>query len=682
MGMNAQPEPTGTLEQALAQGARLLGERPALAEAQAQAILDAMPREPNALLLLGVAQAAQGRWGIAVDTLRALTAQEPRWARAHQELGLILGRAGQGSAALASLRQAVALDPDLPQAWRSIGDHLSALGDDAGADAAYAQHLKRSVRDPVLLKAAAALAGQRLPEAEALLRRHLAQAPNDVVALRMLAELAARLGRHEDAEALLARCLELAPGFDAARQNYALVLYRANKPAEALAEVEALLAKDPRNPGWRNLKAVILGRTGDYAEASRLFAGLLEEYPDNSRIWLSQGHTLKTAGDREGSVAAYRRAIALEPSFGEAWWSLANLKTFRFDADDVAAMEAELARTDLADADRLHFEFALGKAREDQGSWAASFAHYQRGNELRRDAVPYNAVANSRRMRRYTEVYTREFFAARTGWGSPARDPIFVLGLPRSGSTLIEQILSSHPLVEGTMELPEVIAMTRGLRRQAGGGEAMYTDALAGLDRDAVRALGEGYLAGTRIQRKTDAPHFIDKMPNNFVHVGLIHLVLPNARIIDARRHPLACCFSNFKQHFARGQNFTYGLAEIGAYYRDYVALMAHFDVVLPGRVYRVHHEAMVEDTEGEVRRLLDYCGLPFDERCLRFYENDRPVRTASSEQVRRPINRDGIEQWKHYEPWLGPLKEVLGDVLDAYPAVPDAVWKDRCPEP
>ncbi len=527
--------------------------------------------------------------------------------------------------------------------------------------------LRQATADPGLMAAAGALAGNDLPRAEALLRQRLRQAPTDIAAIRMLAELAARIGRYEDATVLLERCLELAPGFDAARQNYAMVLHRGNRPADALAQVDRLLAADPRNPHYRNLKAVVLCRTGDYEEANALYAGILAEHPAQPRIWLSHGHALKTAGDTAGAIAAYRRAAALEPGFGDAWWSLANLKTFRFEDADLAAMRAQLARDGLGVEDRLHLEFALGKALEDRGDHAASFAAYARGNALRLARVPYSADDNAARLRHAAGLYDAAFFRAREGWGAPAPDPIFIVGMPRAGSTLVEQILASHPLVEGTMELPEITSLARVLRRQGDGASpAPYHEALAALDATAVRALGEAYLERTRIHRKGAAPFFIDKMPNNFAHVGLIRLALPNATIIDVRRHPMACGFSLFKQQFARGQDFSYSLADIGRYYRDYVDYMAHFDRVQPGRILRVEYEALVDDTEAQVRRLLDHCGLPFDAACLRFFENDRPVRTASSEQVRRPIYREGLDHWKHFEPWLGPLREALGPLAGA----------------
>jgi len=662
----------GTLDQALAHAERLLERDPSLAGEQAAEILKVVPEHPAALRVLAIARAMRGDADAALAILEPLARAQPSWAQVHFDLGVVLGQRGRGEEATAALRRAVALKPGLPQAWRLLGDHLLAAGDHDAADVAYAQHVRHSVRDPRLLAAATALTENRIPQAEALLREHLREAPTDVAAIRMFAEVALRLGRNEDALNLLARCLELAPTFHAARQNYALALHRSNQPEQALAEIERLLAVAPEHPGYRNLKAVVLCRIGDVEPAIALYADLLGTYPGNPKVWMSYGHALKTAGQQEQAIAAYRRSLALEPSFGEVWWSLANLKTFRFSADDLMTMREQLARDDLAEDDRLHLEFAVGKALEDAGDYASSFAHYAQGNAIRRGQLRYSADETSARVRHIRERYTREFFASRDGSGCQVGDPIFIVGLPRAGSTLIEQILSSHSQVEGTMELPEVTSITRLLREQGDADSAMpYHDVLATLDRDALRELGERYLAHTRIHRKTSAPLFIDKMPNNFMHIGLIQLMLPNARIIDARRHPLACCFSGFKQHFARGQSFSYSLDDLGRYYRDYVALMAHFDAVLPGRIHRVIYERMVEDTEGEVRRLLDYCGLPFESSCLRFFENARPVRTASSEQVRRPIYREGVDHWQHYGPWLVPLENALGTVLGSYPDVP-----------
>lgn len=667
--VSGTPEPVGTLDVALEHAARLLGSDPALAAEQAAEILKAAPGHPAALLYLGAARRALGQAGPAVEVLEALCRSQPDWAMAHFERGLALGLAGRGEAAVVALQRAVRLKPDLADAWRTLGDHLTAIGDVAGADAAYGRHLKASTRDPRLLEAAAALCDNRIAPAEALLRAHLKQFPTDIAAIRMLAEVAARLGRYGDAEKLLARCLELAPGFTAARYHYGIVLHRQGKSVAALEEIERVLATDARNPGYRNLHAAILIRIGEFARAIPIYESVLAEYPNQPKVWMSLGHALKSAGRAEDCVAAYRRSIGLAPGLGEVYWSLANLKTFRFTSAEIEAMRAALGRADLSPEDRWHFHFALGKALEDEGAWAESFMHYADGNRGRRELVPYDAAETTAHAERSKALFTRQYFAERTGWGAAAPDPIFIVGLPRSGSTLLEQILASHPAVEGTMELTDILSIARKLgERRTRGQVSRYPEVLATLTADQLRALGEQYLAQTRIQRKTDAPFFIDKMPNNFAHVGLIHLILPNAKIVDARRHPLACCLSNFKQHFARGQNFAYDLDDLGRYYRDYVALMAHFDEVLPGRVHRVFYERMVEDTEAEVRRLLDYCGLPFDPACLRFYETERAVRTASSEQVRQPIYRAGVDQWRHFEPWLGPLRAALGDVLEQYP--------------
>ena len=436
-----------------------------------------------------------------------------------------------------------------------------------------------------------------------------------------------------------------------------------NKPTQALAELDTLLRDDARNPAYRNLKAAVLCRVGDYETAIEIYESLLREHSQPVQIWLSCGHALKTAGNTERAIAAYTKCAELDPNFGEAYWSLANLKTFRFSDEQIETMRRQLKRSDLDDEHRLHFEFALGKALEDRRDYSQSFRHYAVGNALRLKKVPYSADETSRRLQRVRQLYSADFFHERAGAGCTDGSPIFIVGLPRAGSTLIEQILASHSMVEGTMELPEITSMTRALKYSTDGKSQTYHDALARLQPDELRELGEQYLERTRIHRKLGRPYFVDKMPNNFAHVGLIHLALPNAKIVDARRHPMACCFSAFKQHFARGQNFSYSLEDIGRYYRDYVDLMAHFDAVIPGRIHSVQYEAMVDDTEREVRRLLEFCGLPFEAECLRFFENDRPVRTASSEQVRQPIYKGGVDHWQNYEPWLGPLQAALGDV-------------------
>ncbi|MGA2777078.1 MAG: sulfotransferase [Steroidobacteraceae bacterium] len=665
--MSSAAEPLGTLEVALHHATQLLQKDPALAREQALEILKAIPGDPRARLVLGAAQRLTGRIEAALELLEPLSREQPRSAAVHLELGVARGEAGFAQKSIAALHRALQLKPDSPDAWRLLADQFDAVGEANRADEARAHYLKAANKDPRLMEAAAALVENKLPLADARLRSHLAAHPTDVAALRMLAEVAGRLRRLPEAQQLLERCLELAPSFDAARHNYAVVLNRQSKCAGALAQVERLLLKEPRNPGYRNLQAAILAHLGDYAESIAVYEKVLAEFAQQPKIWMSYGHALKTARRLPDSIAAYRRAIALEPTLGEAYWSLANLKTVSFSAQDTEAMRAALTRQNLADEDRLHFEFALGKALEDEAAYADSFAHYAAGNALRRELHPYSADDNSAFVRRSKALFTAEFFAARAAGGSQAPDPIFIVGLPRAGSTLLEQILASHSQVEGTMELPNVPMIARELAH----GEAGFLDAVAALGETQRTALGERYLEDTRVQRKTEAPYFIDKMPNNCLYIGLIHLMLPRAKIIDVRRHPLGCCLSGYKQHFARGQNFAYALEDIGRYYADYVELMAHVDAVLPGRVHRVHYESLIGDTEREVRRLLEFCGLPFEASCLSFHENDRAVRTASSEQVRRPIFREGLDHWKHYEPWLGPLRSALGPVLDAYPEVP-----------
>ena len=666
-------EPLGSVDAALAHARRLLEKNADLAAEQAREILNVSPGHPTARLILGAAHRRAGRAQAALEVLEPLAQENPHSTAACLELGIARAEAGRPRDAVTALRRAVQLKPGSPDGWRLLADCLDAANDAAGADEARARYIKAAAHDPRLREAAAALAENNLPLADVRLRAHLDAHPTDVTALRMLAEVAGRLRRYADAEELLERCLKLAPSFDAARHNYAVVLNRQMKPAEALPHVDLLLAKEPRNPAYSNLKAAILANLGDYSGSIEVYENALRTYPAQPKIWMSYGHALKTAGRSVDSIAAYRRAIGLEPSLGEAYWSLANLKTFRFSPADTAAMRSALRAADLATDDRLHFEFSLGKALEDEGAYEESFAHYATGNAARKKEHPYSADENTRFIARSKALYTQEFFAARSSAGVQAADPIFIVGLPRAGSTLLEQILASHSLVEGTIELPDMPQIARDLAgRDEGGSEAGFFEKVAALEASQIKELGERYLMTTRAHRKTGAPFFVDKMPNNCSYVGLIRVLLPNAKIIDARRHPLGCCLSAFKQHFSRGQSFTYDLADLGRYYRDYVDLMAHVDAVLPGYVHRVFHERVIEDTESEVRRLLAHCGLPFEEQCLRFYENERAVRTASSEQVRRPIFRDGMDHWRNFEPWLGPLKDALGPVLDIYPRVPD----------
>jgi len=509
-----------------------------------------------------------------------------------------------------------------------------------------------------------ALNDNRLDVAERILKPYLKEDPFDARAIRMLAELAARIGRWRDAENLLRRAVELAPAWAAAKANLALVLGRMGRPAEAMELLGDVFEAEPDDIGHWNLKAATLGRLGDFDEAIQMYEAVLAAAPNQPRVWLSYGHMLKTVGRLAEGIAAYRRAIKIRPVLGEAWWSLANLKTIEFDEADIAAMRSALERSDLPDEDRLHIDFALGKAMHDRGRFDEAFDCYARANALRLKAQPYRPGDVSAVVDRSISAFTAQAFADRPG-GCPSSDPIFVVGLPRSGSTLIEQILSSHSQVEGTSELPDIPVLARK--------PGAYPDGILAASAADREALGEEYLKRAGVQRRTARPYFIDKLPNNWLFVPFIQLIVPNAKIIDARRHPLGCCLSNFRQHFARGQAFTYDLAHLGRYYTDYVRLMAHVDAVLPGRVHRVIYERMVEDSEAEIRRLLDYCGLEFEPQVLEFYKTERAIRTPSSEQVRRPIYAEAAEEWRAYESHLEPLRAALGPVLDAYPNAPRA---------
>jgi tetratricopeptide (TPR) repeat protein len=524
------------------------------------------------------------------------------------------------------------------------------------------QSIARGLANPQMMEAALALYDGRLHDAEPLLKAQLKRDPFDVAAIRMLAELAARIERYRDAENLLRRALEIAPDFVAARSNLATVLHRQGRSAEAIEELDRLQRIDPDNLMHANLKAATLGRVGEFDEAIDLYEQVLQQFAKQPKIWMSYGHMLKTVGRQADAIAAYRHALSLAPALGEVWWSLANLKTVAFDDADVAAMLAALDQPDLAAADRFHLHFALGKAYEDRREPDAAFSHYAEGNALRKTQIHYDADQTRAAVDHAKSLYVPAFFEARGDFGADAPDPVFIIGMPRAGSTLIEQILASHSMVEGTMELPDIPKLFGAARGQGG---------IARLTADAAKALGEQFLRDTSVQRKSGKPFYIDKLPNNWLHIGFIHLILPNAKIIDARRHPMDCCFSNFKQHFARGQAFSYSLTDMGRYYADYTDLLDHFDRVLPGRIHRVVHERLIDDLEGEVRALLAYLDLPFEEACLHFYANDRAVRTASSEQVRRPINSDGVGQWRAMEAHLQPLKDALGSALTQYPAAP-----------
>jgi predicted Zn-dependent protease len=655
--------PLLSLNQAIDRAAALLATDPASAEHAARAALARSPRDPRASLILASALRRRGDARGALTILRPLAAAYPKAALTQYEFGVALTLTGDSASGIAALRRATALNRDHADGWRALGEALFAEADNAGAEAAFAQHRRVRVRDPRLKPAAEAQFAGRLAEAEQSLRHALMAQPDDPPALQLLAEILARGAHYAEAEALLARCLRLSPGLDGARFAYADALFHQQKGAAAAAELERLIAADPANPAYGNLMAACLELLGDFDRALAIYEGLLGANGKQPLLWLNYGHVLRTVGRREDAAAAYRRAIALGPGLGEAYLGLANLQT-PLTAGEAAAMAREVERPELTRRDRAYLSFALGRALE-AGDAAAAFASYARGAALRRAETPYDAHDFTAYVEKCISVFSAEFLADRRDFGAEADDPIFIVGLHRSGSTLIEQILASHSEVEGTMELPDVGLIARDLGWASPGAD--YPASLAGLSREAAAALARRFIDATRAQRRLGRRFFVDKMPNNFQHLGLIQLMLPRARIIDARRHPLGACVSAFKQHFPDAQAFTYDLGDLGRYYRDYVALMDHFDAVLPGRVHRVIYEDMVEDTEGEVRRLLAHCGLGFESACLAFYDNDRAVRTVSSEQVRRPIYREGLDQWRRFEPWLGPLKDALGPALEGW---------------
>jgi tetratricopeptide (TPR) repeat protein len=485
--------------------------------------------------------------------------------------------------------------------------------------------------------------------------------------MRLLARIGIEMEVLNDAETLLEAVLERLPNYHAARYDYVQTLIKRQKHIEARAEVQKLLAIDPANGDYLTLTANAEVGLGQSEKALEIYAEMLRLQPASWDVPLWMGHAQKTIGQVPEAIGSYRAAAAARPDFGDAYWSLANLKTYRFTDDEIARMRGEEAAPATVPVDRFHLCFALGKALEDRGEFEESWTFYRRGNALKRAESKYVPEITEDNTAAQTRVCTRSFFAGRAGWGDPRPDPIFVVGLPRAGSTLIEQILASHSQVEGTLELSDVQRAVLDIQGQGPRSERpRYPDALAELSAEAFADMGARYLADTRAYR-TDRPFFIDKMPNNFRHIGLIHLMLPNARIIDARRDPMSCCFSNLKQLYAQGQEFTYSVEDIARYYRTYLDLMRHWDEALPGRVLRVQHEDVIADLEGSVRRILDHCGLPFEEACVNFHENRRAVRTPSSEQVRRPIFRDGLDQWRNYEPWLEPLRAALGDALTSY---------------
>ena len=633
-----------------------------------EALAVKVPENRDELYMIAVSQRYLNKIPDALATLKRLEADHPGFSRLFQERGHCFVTMRAAPQAIEAFITAVNINPALPASWRSLQTLYRMTGQAENAEIAAAHVATLAQLPPEIVAATAMFSDGELIPAEGIVRAYLLEHGNHVEAMRLLARIGLQQDVLEDAETLLEAVLELAPDYRAARYDYAMALLRRHKHVQALAELENLLQLEPANRVYRTTYATTVVGLGDHERALRLYRELLIDAPGAADLHLSVAHSHKALGQQQQAIDAYHAAAAARPSYGDAYWSLANLKTYRFSDDEIARMRAEETAQTTAPVDRYHLCFALGKAFEDRGEFAESYGYYERGNALKKSESAYRPEPMERNTRLQKAICTREFFAARQGVGLPEPSPggvpdgapIFVVGLPRSGSTLLEQILASHSKVEGTMELANIPRMVLDLQgREPDSENPRYPRVLEQLSPDDFRKLGAKYLGDTRVYR-TGKPYFIDKMPNNFRHLGLIHLMLPHAKIIDARRNAMACCFSNFKQLFAAGQEFTYSIEDIGRYYRTYVELMAHWDSVLPGKVLRVEHEDVVDDLEGNVRRILDFCGLEFEPQCVEFYKTERSIRTASSEQVRQPIFREGVDQWRNFEPWLGPLKEVL----------------------
>ena len=596
----------------------------------------------------------------AIDTVLALS---PEFGRAHQEAGHLARDQSNPQLALTFYQQACRCNPALEASWRAQAEILTLQGAQEQANAAFAQveRLKALPKDVVTVTHL--LSEGKLFKAEALCRRFLKQQPRHVEAMRLLADIATRLGIMEDAEILLENAVSFEPENIQLRLDYIQTLRKRQKFKAALEEAENLYARDRGNALFASHLAIERMQTGDFEGALSLFDQILESNTNDASTLTSKGHALKTWGKQHDAIVAYKAACLARPQQGDAWYALANLKTYTFTPSEIETMRTLEASLSLGHADRVHICFALGKALEDQGDIDASFAFYEKGNQLKRTQSRYTSEGIEAEFEAQKQACTHHLFQSKTGMGHPAPDPIFIVGLPRAGSTLIEQILASHSQVDGTLELPNILSLSQRLRGRSREGGGAYPANLQELSADQLEKLGREYIDTTRIHRES-APFFTDKMPNNFRHIGLIQLILPNAKIIDARREPMACCFSGYKQLFAEGQEFTYGLDEVGRYYRAYVDLMDHWDRVLPGKVLLVQHEDVVNDLETQVRRLLAHCNLPFEEACLAFHKTDRAVRTASSEQVRQPINTKGLDAWRKFEAKLTPLKTALGPEL------------------
>jgi tetratricopeptide (TPR) repeat protein len=639
--------------------------------AAAERLRAQVPENRDVLYLVAVSLRYLKRVPEALEALEALERRHPRYSRLFQERGHCYVALSRPAPATEAFLRAVALNWSLSASWNALEVLYRMAGRPADARNAAEQVEKLANLPREIRSASSMFADGEISAAEHVVRRYLLTHGDHIEGMRLLAQIGMKLDVTDDAEVLLENVLVLAPDYHAARYEYAQALLTRHKHVRAREEMEKLLETDPSNLMYRTTHATVCTGFGDYSRALPVYREILAQTPGDPELHLSIAHALKTLGRTQEAVESYRAAAAARPCYGEAYWSLANLKVYRFTDAEIAAMRAGESAAEVQPVDRYHLCFALGKALEDRGEYSESFAFYERGNALKKAECRYRPEPLERNARLQASVCTREFFAARQGFGARSNSPIFIVGLPRSGSTLIEQILSSHSRVEGTMELADIPRLAQELkgRDPVDAPVPRYPAVLAELTSEDFARLGERYLDETRVYR-TGKPFFIDKMPNNFRHLGLIHLMLPNARIIDARREPVACCFSNYKQLFASGQQFTYSISDIARYYRMYVELMDHWTAALPGRILRVQHEEVVDDVEANVRRILDFCGLEFEAGCVEFHKTARSVHSASSEQVRLPIYRSGVDQWRRYEPWLGPLKEALG-ALGAAPATP-----------
>jgi tetratricopeptide (TPR) repeat protein len=644
----------------------LLETDPAAAARHASAVLASHPGHDAATLLLTTACRRLGNSSSALDIIAALAEAQPASALVQLELGRTYAASGRSSEAKTALERAVELDSGLADAWRELSEQRLLAAETASADAAYARYRRLAIDPPDLADAYAAFDQGRLETAQALVTQQ-SRAGSQVAAFTLLAAIASRRGDDLAEEAALNRVLSEAPCDSSAREQLVRLMIRQGRTDEALPLTKRLLAADPFNSGYVILEVLALQLAERHAEGLAIITRLIADHPDDADSWLLAGNQQRYIGHSSEAIEAYLRAIELRPGHGMAYWALSNFETFHFAQPEIENMQRQLALVPPTGADRTGLEFSLGRALEDRSEFAAAFDHYGRGNRLARASFDYNPKATTAFVQRFKATFTQRFFSDRADWGQPASDPIFIVGLPRSGSTLLEQILASHSGIEGTRELAYVPTIAREL---AGPPEtaARYPENLASLGEARVEALAARYLASAQKHRPLGRPRFVDKMHGNFASLGLLHLMFPRAAIIDARRHLMACGFACYKQLFNPGMNFAYDLSELGLYYRDYVDLMDHIEQVLPGRVYRLHYERLVTDTENEVRRLLDYCRLPFEPECLRFYENRRVAQTISSEQVRQPIYTAGLEQWRHFEPWLEPLKIALADLVDHYP--------------